>query len=188
LVNMGSSLKFLTDGDSLPMAFKVGVAYRPNTHFLVSSEGVYEKDDVASFHTGAEWRPIEMLSLRMGYRTDTLKGLSPLAGFSTGLGLHMWGQEFAYAWMPYGDLGDTQYVSLLLHFGVDTEARRNLIQYQNIKKHRVVRNPDAQRGVRNRSNDDDATEPEYQQLMQLLSADDVHSAQAPKSSYVILPD
>jgi hypothetical protein len=169
LVNMGSQLKFISEGDSLPMAFKLGGAYQSNSHYLVSAEGVYEKNGLASFHTGAEWRPIEMVSLRAGYRTDTIKGLSPLAGFSTGVGLHVWGQEFAYAWTPYGDLGDTQYFSLLIHFGAHDEAKRNLIQYQAIK---------VRRAVAGRTTEDAATEPEYQQLMQLLSDDETHTAQA----------
>jgi hypothetical protein len=172
LVNIGTPLKFISEGDSLPMAFKVGGAYKPNSHYLVSAEGVYEKNGLASFHTGAEWRPIEVVSLRVGYRTDTLQGLSPLAGFSTGLGLHVWGQEFAYAWTPYGDLGDTQYFSLLIHFGAQDEARRNLIQYQAIRVRRTGNG---------RTTEDAATEPEYQQLMQLLSDDDTHTAQAPNS-------
>lgn len=166
LVNMGTQLKFISEGDSLPMAFKVGAAYKPNAHYLFSAEGVYEKTGLASFHTGAEWRPMEMVSLRAGYRTDTLNGLSPIAGFSTGLGLHVWGQEFAYAWSPYGDLGDTQYFSMLIHFG-QSEAKRNLIQYQAIK----VRRTD--NGL---TTEDAATQPEYQQLMQLLSDDDTHVA------------
>src|SRR5262249_44465760 len=117
LVNMGTKLKFLSDGDSLPEAFKIGAAYQPNVHYLATAEGVYGLNSLSSFHMGGQWRPIEMISLRAGFRTDTLKGLSPLAGFSTGLGLHLWGQEFAYAWSPYADLGDTQYFSLLIHFG-----------------------------------------------------------------------
>src|ERR1019366_3187573 len=170
LVNMGTSLKFINEGDGLPMAFKAGGAFQANKNFLASAEGVYEKNGLASFHTGTEWRPMEMVSLRAGFRTDTLKGLSPLAGFLTGLGLHLWGQEFAYAWTPYGDLGSTQYFSLLVHFGPSEEARRNLIQYQDIKQHRAVKQG---------SGGKNDMEPEYQQLMQLLTADEVHTAQAP---------
>jgi len=170
LVNVGTQLKFISEGDSLPMAFKAGAAYQPNSACLMSAEAEIEKNGLASFHTGTEWRPIEMVSLRVGYRTDTLNGLSPLAGFSTGLGLHVWGQEFAYAWTPYSDLGDTQYFSLLIHFGA-TEARRNLIQYQTIKTHRTVQGGPAE-----------ASEPEYQQLMQLLTSDDSHMAETPKAA------
>ena len=95
--------------------------------------------------------------------------MSPLAGFSTGLGLHVWGQEFAYAWTPYGDLGDTQYFSLLIHFGAQ-EARKNLIQYHTMKtRHTVGQEPNSEMN----------NEPEYQQLMQLLTADEQPTAQAP---------
>jgi len=166
-VNMGTKLKFLSEGDSLPTAFKIGGAYRPVSRFLMTAEGVYSKSGLASFHTGTEWRPLEAVSLRLGYKTDTLKGLSPLAGLTAGLGLHVWGQEFAYAWAPYGDLGDAQYFSLLIKFGAEEEQKRNLIQYQQIKKHRTVK-----------SNRKDDLEPEYQQLMQLLSEDDSHLARS----------
>jgi hypothetical protein len=184
VVNMGSKLKFLSEGDDLPMAFKLGGAYRPGSHYLLTAEGDYAKNGLASFHTGGEWRPLEAVSLRVGYKTDTLKGLSAIAGLTAGLGLHVWGQEFAYAWAPYGDLGDAQYFSLLIHFGADEEQKRNLIQYQNIKTHRTVRNGAHHNSSNGRytSQQDAETEPEYQQLMQLLSDDDSHVARNPTSS------
>src|SRR5206468_3007170 len=94
---------------------------------------------LASAHLGAEWHPIEMLALRSGYRTDTVKELSPLAGYSLGMGLQAWGSELAYAWLPYGDLGNTHYFSLLMKFGEADRAKRNLIQYQDIKRHRTAK-------------------------------------------------
>jgi len=166
VVNIGSKLKFLSEGDDLPLAFKAGGAWRPSAHYLMSAEGVYSKSGLASFHAGGQWRPLEAVSLRLGYKTDTLKGLSALAGLTAGLGLHFWGQEFAYAWAPYGDLGDAQYFSLLVRFGAEEEQKRNLIQYQTIKQHRTVK--------QGKGKDD--LEPEYQQLMQLLSEDDSHLA------------
>ncbi len=168
LTNAGSKLKFLSEGDPLPMALHVGAAYRPNGRYLASTEVVYRKNGLASFHVGGEWRPIEAFSFRTGYKTDTLDGLSPIAGLTAGIGLHLWGQEFAYAWAPYGDLGNAQYFSMLVKFGARAEERRNLIQYQKIKKHRTVQ----------KDNKTDDLEPEYQQLMQLLSEQDVHMAQS----------
>jgi len=120
---------------------------------------VYRKTGLASAHVGGAWRPLESISLRAGYRTDTVKELDPIAGFSAGLGIHLGGQELAYAWVPYGDLGDTQYFSLLVKFGASAEEKRNLIQYQKIKKHRLAH------GQQDLGED----EPEYQQLMELLS-------------------
>jgi hypothetical protein len=170
VVNAGSQLKFLSEGDSLPLAVKVGGAYQPSSHYLGTAEVVFPKNTVPNFHMGGQWRPIEAVSLRLGYKTDTLKGLSPVAGLTAGLGLHFWGQEFAYAWAPYGDLGDAQYFSLLVRFGAEEEQKRNLIQYQNIKQHRTV---DYGIGDKNHKNE---MEPEYQQLMQLLNEDDSHLA------------
>jgi hypothetical protein len=40
-----------------------------------------------------------------------------MAGVAAGVGLRLWGQDFDYAWVPFGDLGTTQYFSLVLRFG-----------------------------------------------------------------------
>lgn len=167
ILNVGSKLKFINEGDSLPTALRIGGAYKHSSRLLASMEGVYRKNGLASFHAGGQWRPIETISLRVGYKTDTLEGLSAIAGLTTGIGLHLWGQEFAYAWAPYGDLGNAQYFSMLIKFGAREEERRNLIQYNKIKKHRTV-----QSGPKK-----DEIEPEYQQLMQLLSEQDIMTAQ-----------
>jgi hypothetical protein len=164
LTNVGSKLKFLNEGDSLPMAFHIGSTFTPNPHWLATAEVIYPKTGLASFHMGGEWRPIEMLAVRAGYRTDTLKGLSAIAGVSAGLGLNVWGQELAYAYLPYGDLGNTHYISLLMKFGEAERAKRNLIQYQHIKTHRTVKD-----------NSDDIA-PDYQQLMELLNDSEQHLA------------
>ena len=165
VTNMGSKLKFLDEGDSLPLAVHVGGAWQPTAQWMVTSEVVYPKTGLASFHVGGEWRPIDMLAVRMGYRTDTVKELSALAGYSAGLGLNVWGQELAYAWLPYGDLGNTHYISLLMRFGEAEKAKRNLIQYQHIKTNRSVK----QNG--------DEIAPDYQQLMELLNDNEQHLAQ-----------
>jgi hypothetical protein len=156
VTNVGSKLKFLNEGGTLPMAFKAALAVRPDSRWTGALEGVYRKTGLASAHAGVEWRPIQMVSLRAGYRTDTTKELGAIAGLTAGMGLEIWGQELAYAWVPYGDLGNTQYFSLLVRFGEAEKAKRNLIHYQNIKRDRNARQIER-------------TDPEYQQLMQLLS-------------------
>jgi hypothetical protein len=164
LTNLGTKLKFLNTGDSLPMAFHLGGAYRPMSNWMVTAEGEYAKTGLASFHGGLEWRPLDLIALRAGYKTDTLKGLSPVAGVTAGMGLYVFGQEFAYAYAPYSDLGSAQYFSLLIKFGAKEEQKRNLIQYQQIKEHRTVQN-------------NSEPQPEYQELMQLLSTSEEHVAQ-----------
>lgn len=165
LTNLGSPLKFISQADSLPMAFHLGAAYQPTNHWNLVGEGVYEKTGLASAHVGLEWKPMDMLALRAGYRTDTIDGLSALAGFTTGIGLQLWGQEFAYAWLPMGDLGNTNYFSAVLRFGSPAEEQ-GVIQHQDIKRHRSVEDkPD--------------TQPEYQELMELLNTSEQRAAQAP---------
>jgi hypothetical protein len=166
LTNIGTKLTFLNQGDSLPLALHLAAAWMPVRQGLIAVEGVYERQGMASFHVGGEWRPTQLIALRAGYRTDTIKDLSPLAGFTTGVGVTVWGQELAYAFVPLGDLGNTHYFSLRVKFGEVERAKRNLIQYSGLRPH----------GAGGRVGDrDDA--PEYQQLMQLLNDTDEHMAQ-----------
>ncbi|OGR91334.1 MAG: hypothetical protein A2992_04990 [Elusimicrobia bacterium RIFCSPLOWO2_01_FULL_59_12] len=102
-----------------------------------------------------------MLAIRAGYRTETLDNLSALAGVSAGLGLNVWGQELAYAWLPYGDLGDTHYVSLVMRLGHGPDAQKNLIQYQNIRTHSAADKDGPRPGGE--------IAPEEQQWMELLN-------------------
>jgi len=142
--NLGSTLKFVSQNDNLPMSFHLGSAFRIIPSVLISAEGIYSRETMASFRTGAEWHPLDLISIRAGYRTDTIKENSPMAGVSAGVGLHFWGQELAYAWLPYDELGTTHYISLLLRFGdKDPQAKRNLIQYQHIRQHNAAENSDA---------------------------------------------
>ncbi len=117
VTNIGSKLTFLNDGQSLPLTFHLGVAYKPIPSWTLSGEAIYPKTGLAGLRTGVEWHPVPVVSLRTGYRTETTRSLGALAGFSTGLGLHLWGHEFSYAWTPYGELGSAQYFSLLVRFG-----------------------------------------------------------------------
>jgi hypothetical protein len=161
VTNIGNKLSFLNDDSSLPLTGRLGAAYEPTRHWLLAAEGDYAKTGLLSGHFGIQWRPIEMISIRAGYKTDTTQELGAMAGLTAGLGLTFWGQEFSYAWVPYGDLGDTQYFSLLLKFGQAQESKKNLVQYQNIKRGRGAK----------------ATDPEYQQLLELLKSGDEYTAQ-----------
>jgi hypothetical protein len=134
LMNIGSRLTFLSDGDPLPLAFHMGGAYRVFPLWKLALEAVFPRTGLASVHMGAEWNPLPSTALRLGYRTDALKGLSPIAGFSAGVGIHIWDQELAYAWVPYGDLGDSHYVSLIMQFGEAGTQKRNLIKYEPVKR------------------------------------------------------
>lgn len=128
VANVGSKLKFIDQSDSLPTALRLGAAYNPVATLTLTGEGVYQFAGLASAHLGAEFTPIPYVSLRAGFRSDTTKNLSALAGFTTGLGLHVWGQEFDFAWVPYGDLGSTQYLSLVIRFNGSSDEKGTVLK------------------------------------------------------------
>jgi hypothetical protein len=128
--NLGTKMKFIEQEDSLPLNGRLGVSFWPNKHWAFTADGIYRKNGLASGHAGAEWNPFEPISLRVGYRTDTTKELSAMAGFTTGVGVHAFGQEFDYAWVPMGDLGNTHYFSLVLRFSRAENEKRNLIKFR----------------------------------------------------------
>ena len=156
LTNVGSRLTFIDQADSLPLAFHLGAAYELSHSVNVTAEGIYNQTGETDFRTGVEWKPMGPLALRVGYRTDTLAGLSALAGLSTGFGLNAWGSEFSYAWVPMGDLGNTQYFSFVIRFGGGSPPDRNLIHYH-------ARKPDAAANAPASTSDSD------EELMQLLN-------------------
>lgn len=115
--HLGTSLQFLNQKDSLPLAVRFGAAVEPTTHWTLAAEGNVPKSGPASGGLGLEWNPLRLFSLRAGYRTDTLRELSALAGLSVGMGIKVASFEFGYAWLPYGDLGNSQYFTLVARFG-----------------------------------------------------------------------
>lgn len=121
MANFGSGLKFVNESDSLPLAGRLGATYQLLPEWDISAETVYRKTGLFSGGLGIEWRYGEIFSFRGGYNTSHTKELGAAAGITAGLGIFVWGQEFSYAWVPVGDLGQTHYFSLVFRF--NTKAR-----------------------------------------------------------------
>lgn len=117
VANLGNRLKFMEQADELPRTVRVAGAFHAGERWSFVLEGLYAATGLYGARTGAEWRPLELIALRLGYKSDTVEKLSPLAGLSSGIGVLYQGHEFAYAWVPLGDLGFTQQFSLSLRFG-----------------------------------------------------------------------
>jgi hypothetical protein len=121
--NLGSRLRFIEREDTLPLSFHLGAEFDIHPQWQLSAELSQEARGETDGHAGIEWKPLGLLSVRSGYRTDTVEELSALAGFSAGVGIHFWNQEFAYAWLPYGDLGNTHSFSMVIRFGGAKDGR-----------------------------------------------------------------
>ncbi len=107
--------------EKLPTDLKAGVAYRfrrraPN-RFTLSLEVNRPLDSYLWIHGGGEVVIKDILSLRGGYKfREHGLDLGGLSGFSCGGGLRQWGVNINYALAPFGDLGNTHYISLTYRF------------------------------------------------------------------------
>lgn len=122
MANVGPKITFQETGDSLPSSLRLGGFYRPGHHWIFALQGTHAQTGLNSGQSGLEWNPNNFVSIRAGYRTETARAISSTAGVTAGIGLHLAGQQFDYAWAPMGDLGNTQYFSVVFQWS----AAKNL--------------------------------------------------------------
>ncbi|MDI6704555.1 MAG: hypothetical protein QME40_07790, partial [bacterium] len=104
---------------SLPLNIKAGAAY-PIRNFLFALDVNKPIDNEMNFSLGIESWWFKILALRAGYKLGTDNKLSEhteiATGWSAGVGFNFKSFQLDYAYVPYGDLGDTSRVSLLFRF------------------------------------------------------------------------
>lgn len=120
VLNAGTSAKFNTEGDPLPLGVKLGGAYRLLGGKLVAASGLdtWVQSQRMFGALGLEYRPIAFLAVRGGYRfgqgQDNLG--SGLVGAAGGVGFRFKMLDVDYAYVPFGDLGNTHRMSLKVTF------------------------------------------------------------------------
>jgi len=124
LANVGSSVKLVDQSDPLPFEGRFGIAYQANSRLNISTETVYRESNPVGLRAGLEWVEQKIFIVRVGGDTSHTNGLSALSALTVGAGIRLAGQEFSYAWVPYGDLGNTNYFSLDLRFGGSGQPER----------------------------------------------------------------
>ncbi|PCI36289.1 MAG: hypothetical protein COB53_10060 [Elusimicrobia bacterium] len=131
--NIGlSSLKFQSQREAFPTQFRLGFAYKKTigTHRLTGLLDINRAgDDNATLHPGVEWVPRTGVALRIGYDGRNDAG----SGITTGVGFAMGDMYLRYAFVPFGDLGDSHRVSLGVAWGApnrmpDRTARRKRVK------------------------------------------------------------
>lgn len=162
--NLGPDLQFVNEGDPLPSAVRGGGSYVLAPDWNMAVEGVYRRAGLASGAMGMEYRYGDHVAVRGGYNTSHTKKLSAMSGFTAGFGLFFFGQELAYAWIPFGDLGSSHYLSAVLRFGRAPRSDRSLR-----RKTAAGRDPDL--------GPLPSSESGYQNLYDLLSADEIKALQ-----------
>lgn len=118
--NIGTEMKFNNMGAPLPVNLKVGSSYIGLAEGLILALDVnFPIDNNPSVHFGTEYTyAVNEFSFigRTGYKTTSIRDLEPLAGLSAGAGITYSGIAVDYAWVPYGDLGNTHRFSLSYRF------------------------------------------------------------------------
>lgn len=108
--NMGGKISFITQEDPLPTQFTFGNALSLG-RMLVLTADVGIIDGVGSVVGGGAEINIKSTALRGGYTTKRDE-IEKLSGLSFGAALKLGALLLDYAWIPYGELGDSHAVTI----------------------------------------------------------------------------
>ena len=109
VANVGTKGKLYKESYSLPLEGRLGWRYDRGIlgvmqDFILSAT---EKPGIAA---GVECRPVQLLALRVGYRTGS--DVDGFSGLRAGLGISWHGIGVDYAFAPYGKLGASHRISI----------------------------------------------------------------------------
>jgi len=116
--NFGTKMKFVEESFKLPLNFNVGAAYKLLDNALTFAvDANIPSDNDVNVGMGADYRVMGMFDLRVGYRyTAGGNDLGIASGLRAGVGFGIGKYRLDYAFVPYGELGQTHRVSLLASF------------------------------------------------------------------------
>lgn len=115
--NLGTSMKYITQKDPLPLSVAAGFSFSIIPGFSMAFDTkrmVYDKQTVISL--GTEYAVLSGFALRSGYLSSTNMSRSKGTGFSAGAGINLWKTQLDYAVTPYGEMGNTQRITLIKKF------------------------------------------------------------------------
>ena len=116
--HLGTRMKFVDDSFALPLNLKVGAAYRMINGALTLVADVNRPvDNDMSVAMGVEYKLLGVVNLRTGYRY-AMGGndLGAASGLRAGFGVDIADYSLDYAFVPYGELGQSHRISLLASF------------------------------------------------------------------------
>lgn len=113
VVNVGQGLKFLRDRSDLPLTGRVGAAWHRGS-WLATADVLFADRESVEGAAGLEWRPVDLISLRAGYKTQLNSDLGE--GLTAGVGFHVSNFTLDYGYVPFGPLGDAHRVSAGIRF------------------------------------------------------------------------
>lgn len=121
VANLGSQVKLYEQESPLPLTYRVGASAKAGRNFTLFGEVDKSADTVAVGRLAAEYAvagiitPNDRYALRLGYRTATSLDAGP--GFTAGAGMKLRRFALDYCFVPMGDLGNTNRISVSVGFG-----------------------------------------------------------------------
>jgi hypothetical protein len=113
--NLMGSLKYDVESNDLPMAIKAGAGYEIRKNWVVVGDLTFPKDSDSYMSVGTEynWKlgAPWTVGLRGGYNTRT-SDVDGFTGFSMGMGVQHKDLTVDYAFLPFGDIGSTHWITL----------------------------------------------------------------------------
>jgi hypothetical protein len=109
VANVGTKATLYQESYSLPLQARLGWRYDIGT-VGVTQDFILSETEKPGIAAGAECRPVQMLALRVGYRTGS--DFDGFSGLRAGLGLSWHGIGVDYAFAPYGKLGASHRISI----------------------------------------------------------------------------
>ena len=118
--NFGGKLKFREKAEPLPQRWRTGLSCQLIPGGFLSADVVQPRSGNGWVAVGSEYafeiRDAFGLAFRAGYNTQAASELSGLKGVAGGVGVSWAGAQLNYAWVPFGDLGQTHRISLDYEF------------------------------------------------------------------------
>jgi hypothetical protein len=132
--NLGSKVKFVNESDPLPLTCRVGAsAPLLSRRLLVAADAIIPRDHQVGAALGGEYTyPLGRglaAKVRSGYRTDS--DVDGLKGVSAGAGLEVGRVSFDFAWVPFGELGNSYRFGLHVKFGPPPSEEKPNLQMQH---------------------------------------------------------
>lgn len=123
--NLGPALKLASASDPLPARIRAGGLWRVAPNFDAGLDVNFPVDQDPYASLGFEARlPASragskkpwVIAFRGGYDQNRTRGVDGLTGFSAGAGFDLASLRLDYAWVPFGDLGTVNRISIAFRF------------------------------------------------------------------------
>lgn len=135
--NIGGKVSFIRQEDPLPTTYTLGNLLCLGRRFMLAADVSSQKGSDAFAAGGFEWslfpNPQKTVALRGGFSSQRSEA-EKLAGASFGLGIALYRLSLDYAWIPYGELGDTHAVTVLWRIPPLNTSARSRIRQRGLRK------------------------------------------------------